>query len=241
MSTCRQRAKMACSVSIHVLRRGRCVFAGNPMLFVLDVSIHVLRRGRCVSARYDTFDPASKFQSTSSEEDVVSRWKSLYDQCIEFQSTSSEEDVVSSDIKLKLHRRFNVSIHVLRRGRCVSIDSGSRASRVMFQSTSSEEDVVSAAVGSFAPCQTVSIHVLRRGRCVVAALFRNAPDYNVSIHVLRRGRCVLYSYVGSCNSQKFQSTSSEEDVVSIVCGTNRRDLVCFNPRPPKRTLCLYFY
>ena len=62
----------------------------------LLVSIHVLRRGRCVAEFAAEMTPAQLFQSTSSEEDVVScnalptrhglAW---------FQSTSSEEDVVS--------------------------------------------------------------------------------------------------------------------------------------------------
>ena len=37
---------------------------------------------------------------------------------IEFQSTSSEEDVVSTDV-VGVSVPFRVSIHVLRRGRCV--------------------------------------------------------------------------------------------------------------------------
>ena len=37
----------------------------------------------------------------------------------------------------------------------------------------------------------------------------------------------------------FQSTSSEEDVVSGISGVTIGDLSkSFNPRPPKRTLCL---
>ena len=60
------------------------------------VSIHVLRRGRCVGILYDLRTLPSSFQSTSSEEDVVSA--SVFGIFIirrMFQSTSSEEDVVS--------------------------------------------------------------------------------------------------------------------------------------------------
>ena len=61
-----------------------------------------------------------KFQSTSSEEDVVSVDKSVFDPFISmFQSTSSEEDVVSTPSVISL------------------------VIRGAFQSTSSEEDVVS--------------------------------------------------------------------------------------------------
>ena len=84
-------------VSIHVLRRGRCVnfvlilFTVGVLCFnphppkrtlclctridvsaVLLVSIHVLRRGRCVSGYHSKATIAKAFQSTSSEEDVVS-------------------------------------------------------------------------------------------------------------------------------------------------------------------------
>ena len=83
------------------------------------------------------------FQSTSSEEDVVSEYFTSLVQCFrQFQSTSSEEDVVSPGITL--YRIIGlVSIHVLRRGRCVLLPNNACAYDVMFQSTSSEEDVVS--------------------------------------------------------------------------------------------------
>ena len=71
----------------------------NPVLYAVPtrlVSIHVLRRGRCVLDRYKRIDYNGAFQSTSSEEDVVSGYAWVYDthKCV-FQSTSSEEDVVS--------------------------------------------------------------------------------------------------------------------------------------------------
>ena len=39
-------------------------------------------------------------------------------------------------------------------------------------------------------------------------------------------------------AKPFQSTSSEEDVVSQDIGIIRDIISSFNPRPPKRTLCL---
>ena len=180
---------------------------------------------------------------------------------LSFQSTSSEEDVVSF-IGFCHFVMLSVSIHVLRRGRCVAIAAPFVLPQIAFQSTSSEEDVVSIvywseriSTVSFNPrppkrtlCRHnlthgrsisfVSIHVLRRGRCVelsfqiiIQALgsFNPRPPKRtlcrtnasesshipgVSIHVLRRGRCV------------------EFDTICIAC------IKRFNPRPPKRTLCL---
>ena len=68
---------------------------------MFTVSIHVLRRGRCVQAlKYQTQE-SRLFQSTSSEEDVVSDIRSLGKLCAHaFQSTSSEEDVVSFKLAL---------------------------------------------------------------------------------------------------------------------------------------------
>ena len=85
------------SVSIHVLRRGRCVSHYYDVIILIIcfnprppkrtlclwtygfvdiqaiVSIHVLRRGRCVVARRGNMRGVRLFQSTSSEEDVVSK------------------------------------------------------------------------------------------------------------------------------------------------------------------------
>ena len=295
-------------VSIHVLRRGRCITSSHvPPIQLYGVSIHVLRRGRCVFGGIVVlrhyaicFNPRppkrtlcltyscpslslNKFQSTSSEEDVVSpiqwyftstrlrfnprppkRTLCLYSNPAAaadamFQSTSSEEDVVSN-VKWVITSIPKVSIHVLRRGRCVYLSlpvcsavccfNPRPPKRTLcllvftepcvcgvFQSTSSEEDVVS----------TMGYESLRFLR--------------VSIHVLRRGRYVrLRRYPGNQRS-RFQSTSSEEDVVSRLApgrvgldpGFNPRPpkrtlcrtvsiirgcIMCFNPRPPKRTLCL---
>ena len=62
---------------------------------------------------------------------------------------------------------------------------------------------------------------------------------DVSIHVLRRGRCVGIKATNRLYASVFQSTSSEEDVVSIYRAGHLLRFFCFNPRPPKRTLCLY--
>ena len=63
-----------------------------------------------------------------------------------FQSTSSEEDVVSND-RNKHGLAPYVSIHVLRRGRCVFGGIIQVQTLQTFQSTSSEEDVVSEVIG----------------------------------------------------------------------------------------------
>ena len=84
----------------------------------------------------------------------------------------------------------------------------------------------------------VSIHVLRRGRCVTIVLDQwSELIFIVSIHVLRRGRCVAVIFICLGIYAKFQSTSSEEDVVSVSFCRLSAVLKSFNPRPPKRTLC----
>ena len=110
-----------------------------------------------------------------------------------FQSTSSEEDVVSSEFDGAFVFSSVVSIHVLRRGRCVAIVLNARSGLVMFQSTSSEEDVVSFPYqvgkdrqGSFNPRPP------KRTLCH-AKLWNCTRFEYVSIHVLRRGRCVCCS------------------------------------------------
>ena len=96
-------------------------------------------------------------------------------------------------MKFFLHgRKSCVSIHVLRRGRCVTFRQ---------------------ALDTLAK---VSIHVLRRGRCVDLTDFSFIPGLLVSIHVLRRGRCVIPPAARPVNP-----------------------ISSFNPRPPKRTLCLF--
>ena len=62
--------------------------------------------------------------------------------------------------------------------------------------------------------------------------------FSVSIHVLRRGRCVTIRSLREMGYSKFQSTSSEEDVVSSSKTVDTCQVPSFNPRPPKRTLCL---
>ena len=106
------------------------------------VSIHVLRRGRCVLGILFQTSAHIVFQSTSSEEDVVSVCQCRPSQVLLFQSTSSEEYVVSTASCSMLNDKL-VSIHVLRRGRCVNFNWLGCMSTTL-----------------------VSIHVLRRGRCV---------------------------------------------------------------------------
>ena len=139
----------------------------------------------------------------------------------------------------------------------------SRCCSWWFQSTSSEEDVVSPneKQGGFdmigfnprppkrtlcpqrvspTPAQVnVSIHVLRRGRCVWFNLDQARLSWLVSIHVLRRGRCVIFDQYFATQGKLFQSTSSEEDVVSTNPPGRQYAFTSFNPRPPKRTLCPY--
>ena len=110
-----------------------------------------------------------------------------------------------------------VSIHVLRRGRCVG-----------------------HTINHTSCFQAVSIHVLRRGRCVTYIVFLGANVVEVSIHVLRRGRCVVFLRLDCWFQYRFQSTSSEEDVVSRHRCRQRTCASRFNPRPPKRTLCLSY-
>ncbi len=137
----------------------------TPVSFRSSVSIHVLRRGRCVLPHFGHFLEPLLFQSTSSEEDVVSYTeKTARSHIITFQSTSSEEDVVS---------RHGVPLHTLNPFQSTSSEEDvvSRITtrptpRLQFQSTSSEEDVVSVTCSISTAQFVVSIHVLRRGRCV---------------------------------------------------------------------------
>ena len=106
-----------------------------------------------------------------------------------FQSTSSEEDVVSPPLKFKPRLEF-VSIHVLRRGRCVSLKTDNQNTLSLFQSTSSEEDVVSVI-----SCSSQCVIYSFNPRPPKRTLCHDAVDCAehgifVSIHVLRRGRCV---------------------------------------------------
>ena len=52
----------------------------------------------------------------------------------------------------------------------------------------------------------------------------------------KRTLCHISGYF-PCGLNMFQSTSSEEDVVSCVALPSASGLFSFNPRPPKRTLC----
>ena len=154
------------------------------------------------------------FQSTSSEEDVVSRQTRASNWALRCFNPRPPKRTLCLEKGLAKYRGNSVSIHVLRRGRCVQLTTGIHGNDMLFQSTSSEEDVVSSDFNFIRPTVIVSIHVLRRGRCVnhVVRLrqglwcfnprppkrtlclvfdFRGVGKCNVSIHVLRRGRCVL--------------------------------------------------
>ena len=106
-------------------KRTLCLFCAPVTIQLSVVSIHVLRRGRYV---------------------IILQKTSRHNQL--FQSTSSEEDVVSA-LVCKIAFVVSVSIHVLRRGRCVETAIAYREAMRMFQSTSSEEDVVSSNAISF--------------------------------------------------------------------------------------------
>ena len=131
---------------------------------------------------------------------------------------------------------------------------------ILFQSTSSEEDVVSSMQHPYhCPRTSFNPRPPKRTLCPFYCMWEQAP-YRVSIHVLRRGRCVFIRCLDSLHplrfnprppkrtlcpswsptryaSVMFQSTSSEEDVVSRPLHTAYTLPCSFNPRPPKRTLC----
>ena len=107
------------------------------------VSIHVLRRGRCVSLIVDGSVGCPSFQSTSSEEDVVSQHFPQYLYELLFQSTSSEEDVVSGLFHLYSQHLPSFNPRPPKRTLCLHVVKSRRGSLI------------------------VSIHVLRRGRCVL--------------------------------------------------------------------------
>ncbi len=119
-------------VSCHILDIFLCLYCFNP---------RPPKRTLCLTKENKKHvKPA--FQSTSSEEDVVSCITKYPKHTCTFQSTSSEEDVVSYCHACR-SGYHSVSIHVLRRGRCVGGSCNHLGSLVLFQSTSSEEDVVS--------------------------------------------------------------------------------------------------
>ena len=156
------------------------------------VSIHVLRRGRCVEIYREIQTIFSPFQSTSSEEDVVSTHRGSHFRC------------------------NRVSIHVLRRGRCVTRTTLLSNLQPLFQSTSSEEDVVSTQKFWRYVWGWPSFNPRPPKRTLCRAPYPNNTlnSISVSIHVLRRGRCVAGGQFQLVMVQMFQSTSSEEDVVS---------------------------
>ena len=179
-----------------------------------------------------------KFQSTSSEEDVVSpSFIFSLVQRSRFQSTSSEEDVVSPGIEdygssswrfnprppkrtlclmccTLITSTFVVSIHVLRRGRCVKRSLCHVRNDDCFNPRPPKRTLCPRLYFFKRILSRVSIHVLRRGRCVTPTIQCMFTKFTVSIHVLRRGRCVQTSNLTFYTFTRFQSTSSEEDVVS---------------------------
>ena len=112
-----------------------------------------------------------------------------------FQSTSSEEDVVSVGIATHKTATQGVSIHVLRRGRCVSEYGSFPIPNILaFQSTSSEEDVVSYSFFA-TPMPELSFNPRPPKRTLCRAKHGTiCGGILVSIHVLRRGRCVAIIY-----------------------------------------------
>ena len=93
-----------------------------------------------------------------------------------FQSTSSEEDVVSITIRTNMCKTFCFNPRPPKRTLC--LENGTKVKICLeFQSTSSEEDVVSTKPGVTSCNEAVSIHVLRRGRCVCREVFgRRVPS-----------------------------------------------------------------
>ena len=85
------------NVSIHVLRRGRCVCVGGLIHgSSLGFNPRPPKRTLCPESSETLYLEVKMFQSTSSEEDVVSHLPVCQPHNYHmFQSTSSEEDVVS--------------------------------------------------------------------------------------------------------------------------------------------------
>ena len=108
-----------------------------------------------------------------------------------------------------------VSIHVLRRGRCVHIHFQTTWQIPRFNPRPPKRTLCLIKQILLLTALSVSIHVLRRGRCVISMLEWITDILGVSIHVLRRGRCVSTINYISVICCVFQSTSSEEDVVSL--------------------------
>ena len=130
----------------------------------------------------------------------------------------------------------------------------------MFQSTSSEEDVVSSILAlrcrqlssCFNPrppkrtlCLDTGCHytlLIRFNprppkRTLCRGLLRDRPqDCSFNPRPPKRTLCLLRAASVLLNSL-FQSTSSEEDVVSTSIFAHPLPVSSFNPRPPKRTLC----
>ena len=192
MSTQSKSRSRTRSVSIHVLRRGRCVpsLSMSPKSGIV-VSIHVLRRGRCVSVSPLLSQVLSCFNPRPPKRTLcpIVYWSERI-------STVSFNPRPPKRTLCRLYHLLSkylshVSIHVLRRGRCVDCTIYCQSTSHMFQSTSSEEDVVSGS-GSLLLLLSLLFQSTSSEEDVVSAL-----DQLYFLHSLM-----------------FQSTSSEEDVVS---------------------------
>ena len=156
------------TVSIHVLRRGRCVdFTLCVELDRLLVSIHVLRRGRCVRVFKNLLSTRKGFQSTSSEEDVVSIFHALYSVHIYlFQSTSSEEDVVSATVHRHPLDQECFNPRPPKRTLCPTQPAKWSGLFDSFNPRPPKRTLCPLLSVTTNLVRCVSIHVLRRGRCV---------------------------------------------------------------------------
>ena len=181
------------------------------------VSIHVLRRGRCVLNGPVIVTSVHQFQSTSSEEDVVSGIEVMILSTLTFcfNPRPPKRTLCQHTVSCTVHTSsFNP--RPPKRTLCLDQIKPSVKAK-LFQSTSSEEDVVSGAATAHYDVMPldVSIHVLRRGRCVTLAIRQVAEYYSFNPRPPKRTLCPNFSLSIFSHLIRFQSTSSEEDVVSF--------------------------
>ena len=131
-----------------------------------------------------------------------------------FQSTSSEEDVVSCIAQDVVCLSDGFNPRPPKRTLCLHHHHATRQEPPCFNPRPPKRTLCPLVADLMVKQFSVSIHVLRRGRCVKRRVIVRHIVHKVSIHVLRRGRCVMKQY------------------------QNRPHYTGFNPRPPKRTLCL---
>ena len=109
-----------------------------------------------------------------------------------------------------------------------------------FQSTSSEEDVVSFFCDWIVDFNTgFNPRPPKRTLCPYHLFVTFTYPSGFNPRPPKRTLCLTDYLSGFQDQLKFQSTSSEEDVVSYVDIDTCIYNVSFNPRPPKRTLCRY--